>query len=206
MAQIRHIVFDIGSVLIHWDPELIYLDLIEDAEYRQHFLQNICSPDWNLEQDRGRDWAVAEDELIRDHPEQRDWIRAYRKHWIKSVPHAFDDVAVLFESLIEAGHDVTLLTNFNHETLPEAKAKFDFLSKARGETVSGSIALLKPDHAIYHHHTQAFGLEPSQTLFIDDSEKNVTGAREYGWHAVQFAGREGAAKLASELKVFRISA
>lgn len=205
MAQIRHIVFDIGSVLIHWDPELIYLDLIEDADYRKHFLQNICSPDWNLEQDRGRDWTVAEDALIQDHPELSEWIRAYRKHWIKSVPHAFDDVVDLFQALIEADHDVTLLTNFNHETLPEAKAKFGFLSKARGETVSGSIALVKPDHAIYHHHTEAFDLDPAQTLFIDDSEKNVVGAREFGWHAVHFAGREGAAKLATELKNFGIS-
>lgn len=200
MTQIRHIVFDIGSVLIHWDPELIYLDLIDDAEQRKDFLQNVCSPAWNVEQDRGRDWTVAEDTLIRDHPELSELIRAYRRHWIKSIPHAFDDVAELFSALIRSEYDVTLLTNFNHETYPEAKLKFDFLSSARGETVSGAIGLLKPASAIFDHHTNTFDLTPADTLFIDDSAKNVAGAQEVGWHAVQFAGREGAAKLALELE------
>ena len=95
MSQIDHIVFDIGKVLIHWDPELPYLDLLPDPAVRQAFLRDICSPDWNLEQDRGRDWREAEELLIADHPEKAGLIRAYRQRWHMSVPHAYADVVAL---------------------------------------------------------------------------------------------------------------
>ena len=78
MTKIEHIVFDVGKVLVHWDPELVYLNLIPDADERTHFLTKICSPEWNAEQDRGRDWGEAEDLLIAEHPEKAELIRAYR--------------------------------------------------------------------------------------------------------------------------------
>ena len=78
MTKIEHIVFDVGKVLVHWDPELVYLNLIPDADERTHFLTKICSPEWNAEQDRGRDWEEAEDLLIAEHPEKAELIRAYR--------------------------------------------------------------------------------------------------------------------------------
>ena len=199
MTKIDHIVFDVGKVLIHWDPELVYLDLIPDPQERQHFLDVICSPQWNMEQDRGRDWGEAEDLLIADHPEKADLIRAYRGDWIKSIPHAYDDIIGVFSALIAKGHDVTLLTNFNQHTFVEAKEKFDFLTHARGETVSGLVRLIKPDPAIYAHHTSAHGLDPARTLFIDDSAHNIESAKGYGWQAIHFAGLEGAAKLSSAL-------
>ncbi len=205
MTKIDHIVFDIGKVLIHWDPQLVYLDLIPDADERQHFLNNICSPEWNLEQDRGRDWREAEDLLIADHPDKADWIRAYRGDWIKSVPHAYDDVAAVYSGLIEAGHDVTLLTNFNQHTFLEAREKFEFLTLARGETVSGDVRLVKPDPAIYAHHTSQQELDPANTLFIDDSANNIAAARQFGWQAVHFAGLEGAPKLQAALAEYGVN-
>jgi 2-haloacid dehalogenase len=200
MTKIEHIVFDIGSVLIHWDPELMYLDLIPDADQRRHFLTNICSPVWNVKQDRGRSWQEAEQLLIAEHPQHESWIRAYRQRWIRSVPHAFDDVVEVFENLIASGCDVTLLTNFNQDTYLEARNKFDFLAKARGETVSGRVKLIKPDPLIYEHHNASFALNPATTLFIDDSANNVSAAQKAGWQAIHFAGREGAAKLQSALQ------
>ncbi|NKB51004.1 MAG: HAD-IA family hydrolase [Rhizobiaceae bacterium] len=202
MTKIDHIVFDIGRVLIHWDPELVYLDLIPDADERQYFLSHICSPDWNLEQDRGRDWREAEDLLIADHPEKARLIRAYRGDWIKSVPHAYEDVAEVYAELIDAGHDLTLLTNFNQHTFLEAKEKFGFLTLARGETVSGDVRLVKPDAAIYAHHTSQHELNPATTLFIDDSANNIAAARQFGWQAIHFAGLEGAPKLRAELAAY----
>ena len=199
MTKIEHIVFDVGKVLVHWDPELVYLNLIPDAEERNHFLSRICSPEWNAEQDRGRDWGEAEDLLIAEHPEKADLIRAYRGDWIKSIPHAYDDIVSLFHDLITAGHDITLLTNFNQHTFLEAKEKFGFLNRARGETVSGLVKLIKPDPEIYAHHTRAHELNPAQTVFIDDSAHNIDSARAYGWQAIHFAGVEGAPKLRSAL-------
>ena len=102
------------------------------------------------------------------------------------VPHAYDDSVVLMERLIDDGRDVTMLTNFAGDTFREAQERFAFLKRPRGVTVSADIRLLKPDRAIYDHHVKSFGLEPAATLFIDDSQKNVDGAKEAGWQAVLF--------------------
>lgn len=183
---IRHIVFDIGKVLLHYDPELAYLEHIPDAEERRHFLANVCTPEWNIEQDRGRSWEEAEALLISNHPQKETLIRAWRRNWHMMVPHAIDDSVLLLRWLIAEGHDVTLLTNFAADTFVEARSRFAFLNESRGVTVSGEIKLLKPQREIYDAHAQTFGLEPSATLFIDDSIKNVEGAIAAGWQAVLF--------------------
>src|SRR5690606_38476510 len=97
MTTISHIVFDIGKVLIHYDPELPYLHIIEDNERRAWFLAEVCSPEWNVEQDRGREWHVAEAELIERHPQEANQIRAFRRHWHEMVPHAYDDSVAIME-------------------------------------------------------------------------------------------------------------
>ncbi|PYE85337.1 HAD family hydrolase [Phyllobacterium leguminum] len=187
---VKHIVFDIGKVLIHYDPHLGFADIIPDDEERRWFLENICTHDWNLEQDRGRTWEEAEALLIGMHPERADHIRAFRKNWHRMVPHAYEASVAILERLVADGHDVTMLTNFASDTLREAQLRFPFLTISRGVTVSGDIGLLKPDIAIYEHHAKAFDLEPAATLFIDDSAANVEGARAAGWQAVQFTSAE----------------
>ena len=196
MAQIEHIVFDIGKVLIHWDPTLPYRRIIPDEEERNWFFQNVCTHDWNIEQDRGREWSVAEAELIEKYPDREEQIRAFRKHWHEMVPHAYDESVAIMESLIEQGHDVTMLTNFAADTFRHARELFPFLNKPRGVTVSGEVFLIKPDVEIYHVHARGFGLDPAKSLFIDDTAVNVEGAKAAGWHAVHFTG---AAKLREDL-------
>ncbi|MBY8918155.1 HAD family phosphatase [Nitratireductor sp. L1-7-SE] len=196
MSEIRHIVFDIGRVLIHYDPEIPYRRLIPDDAQRRWFLENVCTGDWNIEQDRGRGWEDAEALLIAEHPQEEENIRGFRRHWHEMVPYAYDDSVAMLETLIDAGHDVTMLTNFAADTFAEARERYTFLNRPRGVTVSGEVGLLKPDRAIYDIHVESFGLEPAATLFIDDSEKNVEGARDAGWQAVHFSGAE---KLRSDL-------
>jgi len=186
MTEIRHIVFDIGKVLIHYDPNLPFSRLIPDAAQRQWFFDNVCTHDWNIEQDRGRTWDEAEALLIAEHPDHAENIRNFRRHWHEMVPHAYDDSVTLMEGLIDAGHDVTLLTNWAKDTFREARGRFPFLEKPRGVTVSGEIGMIKPDRGIYDHHIAAFGLDPAASLFIDDSQKNVDGAKTAGWQAVLF--------------------
>ena len=186
MTAIRHIVFDIGKVLIHYDPNLPYQRIIPDAAERAWFFANICTHDWNLEQDRGRSWAEADDLLIARHPERETEIRAFRSHWRDMVPHAYEDSVAIFKALIEQGQDVTMLTNFAADTFREAQEIFPFLTLPRGVTVSGEKRLIKPDVAIFEAHAQAFGLTPAATLFIDDAPANVAGARAAGWQAVVF--------------------
>jgi 2-haloacid dehalogenase len=194
--MIQHVVFDIGKVLIHWDPEIPYRRHIPDPAKRARFLAEVCSPDWNLEQDRGRAWAAAEDALIALHPDKAALVRAFRADWREMVPHAYEDSVSIFRELIGRGVDVTLLTNFAADTFAEASELYPFFAEARGVTVSGRVGLIKPDREVYDLHARDFGLDPAQTLFIDDVAKNVDGAKAAGWQAVQFTG---AAKLAADL-------
>jgi len=202
MTEIRHIVFDIGRVLIHYDPDLPFSRLIPDAGERQWFFDNVCTAAWNVEQDRGRTWEDAEALLIAEHPGHEENIRNFRRHWHEMVPHAYADSVAIMEGLIDAGHDVTMLTNFASDTFREASERFLFLKKPRGVTVSGDVRLIKPDPAIYRHHAASFGLEPAASLFIDDSPKNVEGAKAAGWQAVHFTD---AKTLAGDLSRLGIS-
>jgi 2-haloacid dehalogenase len=189
-TQIKHIVFDIGKVLIHYDPNIPFSRVIPDASERDWFFANVCTHDWNVEQDRGRSWADAEALLIAEHPEREEQIRSFRKFWHEMVPHHYEDSVAIMEGLISEGRDVTMLTNFASDTFREAQQRFPFLSKPRGVTVSGDVGLIKPDVAIYETHANSFGLEPAATIFIDDSMPNVEGARAAGWQSVHFTGAE----------------
>ena len=200
--MIDHVVFDIGRVLIHWDPEAPYRDLIPDEAERKHFLAEICNSAWNLEQDRGRPWAEAEEALIAEHPGKAELIRGYRRHWPSMVPHAYEDSVAILRELIAQGIDVTMLTNFAADTFREAQAIYPFLQESRGVTVSGEIGLIKPDRAIYDHHAERFRLAPARSLFIDDSLANVEGARAAGWQAIHF---QDASQLRRDLAGYGIT-
>lgn len=203
MTEIRHIVFDIGRVLLHYDPDLPFSRLIPDPAERRWFFENVCTSTWNIEQDRGRTWEEAEAELLAIHPAHAENIRNFRRHWHEMVPHHYEDSVSIMLGLIEDGRDVTMLTNFAADTFAEARVKFPFLNRPRGVTVSGEIGLIKPDRRIYERHTTDFGLEPSASLFIDDSQKNVDGAIAAGWQAVLFTD---AATLEADLKRLGVGA
>ncbi len=186
MAEIKHIVFDIGMVLVHYDPNLPFSRFIPDAGERKWFFENVCTHDWNIEQDRGRTWEEAEDLLIADFPDHADNIRNFRRHWHEMVPHEIAESVAILRALIAQGRDVTMLTNWAADTFVEAKQRFDFLGEPRGVTVSAEVGLIKPDPEIYALHARTFGLEPGATLFIDDNRKNVDAARSAGWQAIHF--------------------
>lgn len=185
-TPVRHIVFDIGKVLIHYDPHIPFSRLIPDDAEREAFFAEVCTHEWNLEQDRGRSWAEAEEVLIAEHPDKAELIRAFRVHWPEMVSHSYEESVAIMLDFIENGQDVTMLTNFAADTFKEAKEKFPFLKAPRGVTVSGEIGLIKPDRAIYDRHADVFDLDPSGTLFIDDSLPNVEGAIAAGWQGIHF--------------------
>jgi 2-haloacid dehalogenase len=202
MTEIRHIVFDIGKVLIHYDPHIPFSRLIPDEEERRWFFQNVCTHDWNIEQDRGRTWEEAEALLIAEYPDHEENIRGFRRHWQEMVPHAYEDSVALMSGLIDDGRDVTMLTNFAADTFAEARQRFPFLQRPRGVTVSGEVGLIKPEREIYELHASSFALEPEATIFIDDSPANVEGARRAGWQAVLFTD---AKTLEADLERFGVT-
>jgi 2-haloacid dehalogenase len=201
LSEIRHIVFDIGKVLLHYDPDLPFSRLIPDQDERRWFFENVCTHDWNVEQDRGRSWQDAERLLIAAHPDHAQNILNFRRYWHDMVPHAYEDSVAIMDRLIAGGRDVTMLTNFAADTFAEARKRFPFLEHPRGVTVSGEVGMIKPERGIYDHHVAAFGLEPSATIFIDDSQQNVEGAKAAGWHAVLF---QNAKTLENDLERFGI--
>lgn len=198
-SAINHIVFDIGRVLIHYDPEIPYSRIIPDENERRWFFDNVCTHEWNIEQDRGRSWEEAEAAAIAEYPAHEENIRAFRSNWHHMVPHAYEDSVAIMRGLIADGRDVTMLTNFASDTFREVRQRFDFLNETRGVTVSGDVRLLKPQRAIYDAHAESFSLVAEATLFIDDSAANVDGAKAAGWNAVLFTG---APDLKAELDKF----
>lgn len=190
MNEIKHVVFDLGQVLIAYDAEAPYRRLIPDEAERKRFLAEVCTHDWNIEQDRGRSWRDAEDLLIARHPTKADLIRAFRANWWEMIPGPIDENIAVVEDLLDGGVDVTALTNWAPDTFEEAEAKFPILGRFRGKTVSGRVKLIKPDAAIYRHHAQAFDLEPANTLFFDDNAANVEAAIGVGWNAERYVSTD----------------
>ncbi|WP_106753926.1 HAD family hydrolase [Pannonibacter carbonis] len=188
-SPVTTVVFDIGNVLIEWDPEHLYRRLIPDADARQQFLSDVCSPAWNLEQDRGRSWAEAVAERVALYPEHADLIRAYDEGWHEMVPGEVPGSVALLGELAEGDVPLYAITNFSNEKFAEAKARFPFLATSfRDTVVSAEERLLKPEPRIYEVLLERNGLTAEACVFIDDSLKNVEGARAVGMAAIHFTG------------------
>ena len=180
------VVFDIGNVLIEWDPRFLYRKIFADEAEMEWFLAHVCTPAWNLEQDRGRAMADAVALLLADHPEREMAIRAFDERWIETVSGPIHESVRVLETLRREGVPDYAITNFSHEKFPVAQNHFPFLRDFRGVIVSGEEKLLKPDAAIYRCFLDRYGLNAEDCVFIDDSPANVAGARAVGMHALHF--------------------
>jgi 2-haloacid dehalogenase len=198
-AAPRTVVFDLGGVLIDWNPRYLYRTLIPDDRAMEEFLGTVCTGPWNEKQDGGRTIAEAEAELLETHPQHEPLIRAYYREFDRMLAGPIDGTVVILEELHGRGVPLYALTNWSRETFHHARRRFDFLDRFRGIVVSGELGMMKPDARIFLHLTQTHGLEPSDCLFIDDSPRNVAGARGAGLHAVQFTGPDALRGALQEL-------
>lgn len=195
--SVSAIVFDIGNVLIEWDPENLYRKLIPAASERDWFLTNICTMEWNLQQDLGRSWTEAVAVLSKQHPEYADLISAYSDRWHEMVPGPVPGTKDLLSRLHSEGLPLYALTNFSIEKFNETRARFDFLNACfRDIVVSGDERLIKPDPRIFQVLTGRNALDPAECLFIDDSLANVEAARGTGMAGHHF---QNAATLERDL-------
>lgn len=192
-ARVSAVVFDVGKVLIEWDPQHLYRKLIPEQAARDAFLAEICTTAWNLEQDRGRSWAAAVAERTALFPDHAALIRAYDERWQEMVPGEVPGSVALLEALRAAAVPLYAITNFSTEKFAESQQRFPFLARFRDVVVSGAERLLKPDPAIYRCLLDRNGLDAAACLFIDDSEKNVHGARAVGMQAHHFVDAAGLA-------------
>lgn len=178
------LVFDIGNVLLRWDPNFLFARLIPEKEEREHFLREVLPPEWNEEQDRGRGWDVAEAERIVLFPDKAELIRAWRAHWHEMVPHAIERNVAVLQSAKATGIPCYAITNFAEDTFEEAQARFPFLNTFDGIVVSAKEQLLKPDPAIFLLFLNRYAQNASDCLFIDDSAANTAAARKLGFAAI----------------------
>lgn len=181
------VVFDLGAVLIDWDPRHLYRKIFPgDAATMEWFLAEVCPAAWNVEQDRGRSWDVAIAEATARHPAHAAAIAAYRARWHEMAPAAIAGSVAVLERLDAAGVPLYAITNWAADTFAECRPRFPFLSRFRHIVVSGELGLLKPDPAIYHALATASGLDLRTCVFIDDSPKNVAGAEAVGMTGLLF--------------------
>lgn len=188
------VVFDIGNVLIHWDPRLLYrkiftrVDMTADEGMVDWFLATVCTTEWNIEQDRGRSIAEAEAEAIGRHPDYAPQIRAFYGRFQEMIPGEIPDTVAALRQAKAAGLRLHGLTNFGRETFPQTAARFDFLRSFDTVVVSGDERVIKPDPAIFHILIERAGLDPQRTAFIDDSAANIRSAAELGFATHHFTG------------------
>lgn len=193
------VVFDLGGVLINWDPRHLYRTLFTgpDAEAEmERFLAEVCTPEWNAEQDRGRTLAEATAILVEKHPDQAELIEAYYGRWDEMLGQPIEGAVRIAQALKRGGLRLIALSNWSAETFPRARHRMTFLDDFDGVLISGSVGLIKPDRAIFDLVAQRHDIEPGRAVFIDDSPKNVAAAAEAGFDAIAF---ESAEQLRQEL-------
>ena len=187
------VIFDVGDVLYHWNPRILYERLIPDDRALDAFLRDVVSRDWHFQHDAGRSFADTSAPLIARYPEHADLIRLWGERFIDSVGPAVDGMPQLVDDLAARGVPIYGLTNFSAEFWPPFRAREATLfAPFRDILVSGEEKLTKPDPAIYRLALARFGLLADETLFVDDRPENVAAARAEGICSHLFTGARGA--------------
>ncbi len=190
-TKIKTIIFDLGGVLIDWNPRYVYRQIFDSEEKIDWFFENICTHDWNEKQDAGRSLAEATGELVAKYPEYENEVKAYYGRWEEMLGGPIDATVDIFRKLRDGGkYKMYALTNWSAETFPVALERYDFLRWFDGIVMSGEEKTRKPFADIYHTLLNRFKVDASEALFIDDSLRNVKGAEEVGINTIHFQSSE----------------
>ena len=192
------IVFDIGGVLVDWNPKFLYRKVFNGNEEKvDFFLTEICPYSWNLEQDKGRPFEEAVAEKTAEFPEYELQIRAYDERWIETVGESYPETVRILGDLRDKDYLLCALTNWGAEKYALLRERYNFLNWFEETVVSGDVGVLKPDPAIYQILLERIQCEAQQCLFIDDREANVIAASQLGFDVVHFTSADN---LLMELK------
>jgi 2-haloacid dehalogenase len=196
--MIKTVIFDLGGVLIDWNPDYLYKTIFDSEEEMKWFYDNICTPDWNEEQDAGRDLNEGTELLVKKFPEHEHNIRAYYSRWEEMLNGPIHDTVEIFKELKSSGsYQLLALTNWSHQTFPIALERFDFLHWFDGKVVSGEEKTRKPFLDIYEMVINRYHVDPASAVYIDDNARNLVPARELGMAAIHF---KNPAQLKLDLK------
>lgn len=197
--KIETVIFDLGGVLVDWNPAYLYTKIFKDDPAKMNwFLQTVCSPSWNMEQDAGRTFEKGAELLIREYPEYENEILVFYERWEEMLKSEITDTVLILNSLKELNKvKLYALTNWSAQTFPIAKKRFEFLKQFEGIVVSGEENTRKPFSKIYNITLERYGLSPETCLFIDDSLDNVNAAKSLNINALHFTD---AIQLKSDLE------
>jgi 2-haloacid dehalogenase len=196
------VVFDIGNVLVEWEPRHLYRKIFTDPAQADWFVSNICTLEWNLQQDKGRSWADGVAELAAQHPEWAKEIALYDSRWLETVVGPIAQSMAAFAALKARGRPVFGLSNISLDKFEIAADAYPMLRQFDGLLRSAEVGLLKPDLAIYQAFLSRFSLRASDCLFIDDSVANIASAQAIGMATIHFTH---ATDLQSELASYGVS-
>ena len=198
-TNIKNVIFDLGGVLVDWNPDKVFIKVFEgDKQKMEYFYAEVCTHDWNENQDTGYPMAKATEERVALFPEFEKEIRMYYDRWDEMLGNQIQGTVDILKKLTNSPeYKVVALTNWSHETFPKAIKKFEFLQWFEGILVSGVEKTRKPFPEIYELTLNRFDLKAEESLFIDDNLRNVEAARALGIHSIQFHSPE---QLAQELK------
>ncbi len=187
-SNIDTIIFDLGGVLIDWNPEYLYTKIFKnDPKKMDWFLSTVCTPEWNMEQDAGRTLQMGTELLIKEFPDYKKEISAFYDRWEEMLNGEITDTVLILNKLKNL-HKVKLyaLTNWSIETFPIALKRYDFLKQFEGIVISGEEKTRKPQPKIYKIALDRYKLSPEKCLFIDDSLDNVKGTKKLKINALHF--------------------
>ena len=186
--KVNNIIFDLGGVLIDWNPEYVYLDAFKGNRRKmEKFFDEVCTFDWNENQDAGYPIANATEDRIALFPEQADLIRMYYGRWEEMLRGSISGTVSILKKLVNNNnYKVFALTNWSAETFPIALKRFDFLHWFEGIVVSGTERTRKPFLEIYETTLERYGLKASESIFIDDNERNIVAANLLGIQTIKF--------------------
>lgn len=201
--SLKTIIFDLGGVLIDWNPEYVFLDEFGgDRKKMKWFFDHICTSQWNEEQDAGVPYQKATEERVLLFPEHEKLIRMYYGRWEEMLGDEISGTVDILKSLKASNqYQLIALTNWSHETFPIALDRFDFLGWFDGIVVSGKEKMIKPDPQIYDLTVKRYGIDPARAVFIDDRKSNVQGAIECGMKGIHF---QSPLQLHNELKKLNV--
>jgi 2-haloacid dehalogenase len=197
MAERSIVVFDLGGVLIDWNPRYLYGKLFDGkTDAVEEFLATVCTQSWNELQDAGRPFADACASLKRVHPHKGQLIDAWVRRYDEMLAGPISGTVDILTNLNSRGVPFYALSNWSAETFPAALKRFEFLKWFRGIMLSGEVKLLKPDPRIFELFLVTFAIDPALTVYIDDRRPNVEAAMDFGMHGILFTD---AAALRNEL-------
>ena len=203
MSSINAIIFDIGNVLISWDPKNLYKKLIADKEELDWFCTHVVNLEWHTHHDAGLPMQEGIKNLTAKHPDYRDLIAAFDTRWAETIGEEIAGMLDIMQSLSTQNIPQFAITNYSAEKYPEFERDYAFAGHFKDVVVSGREGIVKPAPAIYELAIERFGITPEQTLFIDDREENIHAAAKFGIQGHVFTGHDNLLRELKSLKLLK---